>query len=118
MPIPPKYRCIILLIVPNNREKFQERNEPVMPELMLILIRSIVSFLLLLFMTRIMGKKQISQLTFFDSCVGITIGSIAATMSVDQNVKAKNRWMALIVCGIFPLSIAYISFISIWLTYN
>src|SRR5690625_1940180 len=116
MTIPPKDRCIILLIVPNNREKIHERNEPVMPELMLILIRSIVSFLLLLFMTRIMGKKQISQLTFFDYCVGITIGSIATTMSVDQNVKATNGLMALIVWGIFPLILAYISLKSIWFT--
>ncbi|MCT2138079.1 DUF421 domain-containing protein, partial [Oceanobacillus kimchii] len=37
-----------------------------MPELLLILIRSIAAFLLLFLMTRIMGKKQISQLTFFD----------------------------------------------------
>ena len=87
-----------------------------MPELVLILIRSIVSFLLLLLMTRIMGKKQISQLTFFDYCVGITIGSIAATMSVDQNVKAANGLMALIVWGFFPLILAYVSLKSIWFT--
>lgn len=79
-----------------------------MPELVLILIRSIVAFLLLFIMTRIMGKKQISQLTFFDYCVGITIGSIAATMSVDQNVKALNGLMSLIVWGLFPIIFAYL----------
>nr|WP_238591006.1 DUF421 domain-containing protein [Oceanobacillus picturae] len=59
-------------------------------------------------MTRIMGKKQISQLTFFDYCVGITIGSIAATMSVDQNVKALNGMMSLFVWGLFPIILAYL----------
>lgn len=87
-----------------------------MPELVLILIRSIISFLLLLLMARVMGKKQISQLTFFDYCVGITIGSIAATMSVDQNVKAANGLMALLVWGLFPIILAYVSLKSIWFT--
>lgn len=87
-----------------------------MPELVLILIRSIVAFLLLLLMTRIMGKKQISQLTFFDYCVGITIGSIAATMSVDQNVKVANGLLALLVWGLFPTILAYTSLKSMWFT--
>ncbi|MGJ9458657.1 DUF421 domain-containing protein [Oceanobacillus sp. CF4.6] len=78
-----------------------------MPELVLILIRSVSSFLLLLVMARIMGKKQISQLTFFDYCVGITIGSIAATMSVDQNVKISNGLMSLFIWGLFPIILAY-----------
>ena len=79
-----------------------------MPELVLILLRSIAAFLVLFLMTRIMGRKQISQLTFFDYCVGITIGSIAATMSVDQNVKALNGVMSLIVWGLFPIILAYV----------
>lgn len=79
-----------------------------MPELILILLRSIAAFLLLFLMARMMGKKQISQLTFFDYCVGITIGSIAATMSVDQNVKALNGLMSLFVWGLFPILLSYI----------
>lgn len=61
-----------------------------------------------------MGKKQISQLTFFDYCVGITIGSIAATMSVDQNIKMANGLLALLVWGLFPIILAYASLKSIW----
>lgn len=79
-----------------------------MPEIILILIRSITAFLLLLILTRIMGKKQISHLTFFDYCVGITIGSIAATLSVDQNVKIVNGLVSLTVWGLLPIILAYI----------
>ncbi|RDW15930.1 DUF421 domain-containing protein [Oceanobacillus chungangensis] len=79
-----------------------------MPEYVLILIRSIASFLLLLIMARIMGKKQISQLTFFDYCVGITIGSIAASMSVDQNIKITNGLVSLIIWGLFPVVLSYV----------
>ncbi|AXI08839.1 DUF421 domain-containing protein [Oceanobacillus sp. 143] len=79
-----------------------------MPEYVLILIRSIGAFLLLLLMTRIMGKKQISQLTFFDYCVGITIGSIAASMSVDQNIKITNGLVSLVIWGLFPIILSYL----------
>ncbi|MCT1903042.1 DUF421 domain-containing protein [Oceanobacillus sojae] len=79
-----------------------------MPEIVLILIRSITAFFLLFLMARIMGKKQISQLTFFDYCVGITIGSIAATLSVDQNVKIVNGLVSLTIWGVFPIILAYL----------
>jgi uncharacterized membrane protein YcaP (DUF421 family) len=88
--------------------KIVEKGGKSVPELILILLRSIEAFLILFLMTRIMGKKQISQLTFFDYCVGLTIGSIAATMSVDQNVKALNGMLSLFIWGLFPLLIAYL----------
>lgn len=55
-----------------------------------------------------MGKRQISHLTFFDYCVGITIGSIAAEMSVDQNVKIFNGIISLAVWGLFPVILALV----------
>lgn len=79
-----------------------------MPEYILILIRSILAFIFLLFLTRIMGKKQLSQLTFFDYVVGITIGSIAATMSVDQNIKISNGVVSLFIWGVFPILLSFL----------
>jgi uncharacterized membrane protein YcaP (DUF421 family) len=52
-----------------------------MPEPYLILIRSVFAFIFTLIMARLMGKKQISQLTFFDYIVGISIGNIAAAIA-------------------------------------
>lgn len=80
-----------------------------MPEIVLILIRSVVSFIVLLILSRVMGKQQLSQLTFFDYIVGITIGSIAASMSVDQNIKILNGFAALVIWGLFPVLLSYIS---------
>jgi len=54
-----------------------------MNEGIVVIVRSIIGFFTLLIMARILGKQQISQLTFFDYVLGITIGSIAATLSVD-----------------------------------
>ncbi|HEX6922692.1 MAG TPA: DUF421 domain-containing protein [Bacillales bacterium] len=80
-----------------------------MPEVVLILIRSILAFIVLLILSRIMGKQQLSQLTFFDYIVGITIGSIAASMSVDQNIKILNGFASLVVWGLFPVLLSILS---------
>ncbi|CAM2963948.1 DUF421 domain-containing protein [Hathewaya histolytica] len=52
-----------------------------MKEVIEILFRGCVGFFTLLILARILGKQQISQLTFFDYVLGITIGSTAATMT-------------------------------------
>ncbi|WP_042148621.1 DUF421 domain-containing protein [Paucisalibacillus sp. EB02] len=85
-----------------------------MPEFLLTITRSFIAFLLLLILARIMGKKQISHLTFFDYCVGITIGSIAASMAVDQNIKISNGLIALMVWGFIPLILGFIGLKSKW----
>lgn len=41
--------------------------------------RSIIVFLVVFILTRILGQKQISQLTFFDYVAGTTLGSLAAS---------------------------------------
>lgn len=78
-----------------------------MPEYLLTIIRSVLAFVLLMVMARIMGKKQMSQLTFFDYCVGITIGSIASAMAIDQNIKISNGVVGLIIMGLFPVLLSY-----------
>lgn len=56
-----------------------------MPIILVVVIRSIFAFFALLLFVRFMGKQQVAQLTFFDYVVGITIGSIASTLSVQVN---------------------------------
>lgn len=56
-----------------------------MPITLVVIIRSAISFFALLLLVRLMGKQQVAQLTFFDYVVGITIGSIAGTLSVQVN---------------------------------
>lgn len=68
-----------------------------MNEGIVVLVRSIIGFFTLLIMARILGKQQISQLTFFDYVLGITIGSIAATLSVDLSSRAWPHWVGLMV---------------------
>jgi uncharacterized membrane protein YcaP (DUF421 family) len=53
-----------------------------------IFIRSIVFILVLIAMTRLLGKKQLSEVSFFEYVSGITIGSIAGEviMGLDDNI--------------------------------
>ncbi|MDD7793194.1 hypothetical protein [Clostridium sp. 'White wine YQ'] len=48
------------------------------------LIKSIGMYVLALFLTRIMGRKLISQMTFFDFVVGISMGTLVANTMVDS----------------------------------
>ncbi len=68
-----------------------------MNEGLVVLVRSIIGFFTLLILARVLGKQQISQLTFFDYVLGITIGSIAATLSVDLSSRAWPHWVGLMV---------------------
>lgn len=67
-----------------------------MNEALVVLVRSFIAFFTLLIFARLLGKQQISQLTFFDYVLGITIGSIAATLSVDLTSRAWPHWIGLL----------------------
>ena len=47
-----------------------------------------------------MGKQQLSQLNFFDYIVGITIGSIASTLSVQVNENSTATIVGMITMDI------------------
>lgn len=67
-----------------------------MNEGLVVFIRSIISFFSLLIFAKILGKQQISQLTFFDYVLGITIGSIAASLSTDLSSRSWPHWIGLL----------------------
>jgi len=64
-------------------------------EAAVVLVRGIIAFITLLIFARILGKQQVSQLTFFDYILGITIGSIAASLTTDLSSRAWPHWVGL-----------------------
>lgn len=62
---------------------------------LVVVVRSVISFFSLLIYAKILGKQQISQLTFFDYALGITIGSIAAELTTDLSSRAWPHWIGL-----------------------
>lgn len=54
-----------------------------MPDIIKVLLNSIFSFVYLFIVAKLLGKKQVAQLTVVDYVVGISIGSIAAEWCTD-----------------------------------
>ena len=80
-----------------------------MNECLNIGIRTIVIAVIIFFLTKLLGKKQISQLSFFDYIVGITIGSTVADISLDIQ---KNFMSGIISLVIFVMIAYFISLIT------
>ena len=74
--------------------------------------RTTISFAVLLFLARIMGKKQISQLTFFHYVTGITIGSIAAEIASQKETPFVDGIISLIWWAVLTIIMTYISQLS------
>ena len=51
------------------------------------LFRGLISLLVLFIITKIIGRKQVSQLTLFDYVIGISIGNFAAEMTINLESK-------------------------------
>lgn len=66
------------------------------PDYILVIFRSIMAAFTLLILARVLGKKQISQLSFFEYVLGITVGSIAATMSTNLANRALPEFVGLV----------------------
>ena len=66
-----------------------------MNEAAVVLVRAVISFGSLLIFARMLGKQQVSQITFFDYILGITIGSIAANLTTDLTSRAWTHWVGL-----------------------
>lgn len=81
---------------------------------LVVVIRSVISFFILLLLVRLMGKQQVAQLTFFDYVVGITIGSMASTLSVQVNEDLLSTLAGLATWTILAILLAIFSLHSVW----
>lgn len=80
-----------------------------------IVFRSLLSILVLFFLTKLSGKKQVSQLNMYDYIVGITIGSIAAELSINNDVDYLAGIISMIVYILISIFISVITTKSIFL---
>lgn len=68
-------------------------------------LRSLAAIAALFALARLMGKRQISQLTFFDYVSGISIGSIAAAMAVDPTIGYARGLAGMLVFTLFTVAL-------------
>ncbi len=74
-----------------------------------IVLTSLLSVCILFFITKLIGNKQLAQLSLFDYINGITIGSIAAELATEIEGDLYQPLIAMIVYGIASISINMIS---------
>ncbi|THE14142.1 DUF421 domain-containing protein [Bacillus timonensis] len=80
-----------------------------MPDWLSIAIRSLVLLIALFFFTKWLGKKQISQLSYFEYINGITIGSIAAEISTGLDRHVSHGLIGMGVWFAIPFIMGFIS---------
>lgn len=61
-------------------------------------LRTLCAVVVLFLMTKLLGKRQVSQLSFFEYLTGITIGSLAAYISLDLEA---NWYVGLVALGVW-----------------
>ena len=61
-----------------------------MNEITNVILRTAFIIILIFILFKLMGKKQVSQMSMFDYITGITIGSIAADISLDIEKNILN----------------------------
>ncbi|MDO6630056.1 DUF421 domain-containing protein [Bacillus thuringiensis] len=80
-----------------------------LPEWTLVILRSVCILIILFAITKYLGKRQISQLSFFEYIAGMTIGSIAAQVSTGLDQKFFHGVFAILIFASIPFFVGIIS---------
>lgn len=84
-------------------------------EVMDVIIRSIISLITLFLVTKMLGKKQVSQLSLFDYVIGISIGNFAAEMTFNVDSQYMNGIVSVLIFGVVAYLVSIWTMKSIWL---
>lgn len=78
-----------------------------------IILTSLSSLVVMFVLSKIMGEKQISQMSLFDYIIGISIGSIAAEMATELEAPHKPL-LSMIIYGVSAYLISLLTGKSKW----
>ncbi|MGX4669047.1 DUF421 domain-containing protein [Cerasibacillus sp. JNUCC 74] len=80
-----------------------------MPDWVNVTIRSFSMLVILFFMTKWLGKKQISQLNIFEYISGIVLGGIAAVHAIEPNANFMYALISMFIWFIVPFIAEFLS---------
>lgn len=78
-------------------------------EIMSIIALSLGSIFAIFLLTKLMGYRQMSQMSMFDYIIGITIGSIAAEMATSLEENFMQPLTAMIVYALVAVALAWVT---------
>lgn len=79
------------------------------------IFRAIFAYLLLLVVARFMGRKALSQMTFFDFAVIITLGSVTANLAMGRESTPASAATVLVTLGVLAIITGYLHIKSVWI---
>jgi len=82
-------------------------------DLLSVVFRALLSLVTLFLITKLIGKKQVSQLSLFDYVIGISIGNFAAEMTINLDSHYLYGTIAVIIFGLIAYLISVLSMKSI-----
>ena len=74
-----------------------------------VLIKGFMSLIFLFLVIKLLGKKQVSQLNVFDYVIGISLGNLAAEMTINSDISIINGLLAMIIYGLCSLFVSFIT---------
>lgn len=74
-----------------------------------IIPRSVASLIVLFLITKLMGKKQVSELSLFDYVIGISIGNYTAEMVMNFDYQYINGIIAILTFGIISYLVSVLT---------
>ena len=84
-----------------------------MNQLLTIILKGSIAVIYLFLVIKMLGKKQISELNIFDYIIGLSLGNIAAEMTVNKEITIIGGLIGMSVYGIFSLFVSFITSKSI-----
>lgn len=78
-------------------------------EFVYIIVLSLVSVAILFILTKLIGFRQISEMSFFDYVVGISIGSIAAEMATNIDIEWWKGTTAMVIYAVIGILFSVLS---------
>lgn len=102
-------KMIITYIKININKKIAQNKYGDFMEFVYIIILSLVSLTVLFILTKLIGFRQISEMSFFDYVVGISIGSIAAEMATNIDLEWWKGVTAMVIYGAVGILLSYVS---------
>lgn len=82
-------------------------------ELLIVIVRSYISLITLFLITKMLGKKQVSQLSLFDYVIGISIGNFAAEITINFDSSLIYGIVSVLIFGTFAYTISILTMKSI-----
>ncbi|KSU89122.1 hypothetical protein A2U94_06655 [Bacillus sp. VT 712] len=80
-----------------------------MPDWLIVVLRSLLFLVILFAITKWLGKKQISELSFFEYVTGMTIGNIGADMATGIDKSIAHGILSIVIFAAVPFLAGIIS---------